>query len=440
LLKLRIVTAAQPAVAGATVALTRRTVLRKAVLGAWDPRVGQGWKYSLGLAADKHDVALHHTMRVVSHHHTMATPNGKNIAEFTRAVHQPMSCFLNTLLQRRGYDALDQVFDHRPAHRMRLLDCEAMVQQTMYQQMQNVASGLVRRPEDMPGCGFDFDLWLPGRTLAVRRPDVYFDPRTQPDVVHLNFTPPPELLALFGGDYHRLVHAMKKQERETLAALHERRRMQARALGKRDRYRGADAVRIIHPFDEPRTKREARGVVIPSFRVGARGAEGRALRIRAAMEVRAFREQNRECSEAWRAGDRDVVFPYGTDLLERQYGAQVAETPPDNAIVTAPGLLPRDVDALHPPRKYTTLSKSAVQVLAASGAEDVLSEGCDASGHDAAVRDRCNEDEHDVEVQTLHGSRRTRSGTPPFRIVVLRSRYARAHKKHEGRASDPPCD
>ena len=45
---------------------------------------------------------------------------------------------------------------------------------------------------------------LPGRTVEVRRPDVYFDPRTQPDFVRLNYTPPPELVALFGGDYHRL--------------------------------------------------------------------------------------------------------------------------------------------------------------------------------------------------------------------------------------------
>ena len=401
------------------------------MLGAWDTRVAQGWKYCLGLAAAKHDVALHHTMRAVSHHHTMVTPNGKNIAEFTRALHQPMSCFLNTLLQRRGFDALDQVFDHRPTHRMRLLDCEAMVQQAMYQQMQNVESGLVRRPEEMPGCGFDFDLWLPGRTLEVRRPDVYFDPRTQPDVVRLNYTPPPELVVLFGGDYHRLVHAMKKQERETLAALHERRRMQARAGGKRDRYRGADAARNVHPFDEPRTKREARGELVPSFRVGARGAEGRALRMRAAIEIGAFRERNRECSQAWRSGERDVVFPYGTDLLERQYGAQVAERAPDDAVVTAPGLLPKEVDALHPPRRYTTLSKGAVQVLASKA--DEWREGV----RDDDVRKHCDDDEHVVEVQTLHSRRRTGGDVQPARIVVLRSRYARA-RTNEGRANDPP--
>ena len=138
-------------------------VLRKAALGPWDPRVSQGWLYFLGRAAERHAVAVHHTMLVVSHHHTLVTPNEDNIAEFLHDLHQRMSCFLNTLLEQRGFDSLDQVFEGRHTHRMRCLDREAMVEQLMYQQVQNVAAGSVKLPEEMPGNAFDFSLWRPGR-------------------------------------------------------------------------------------------------------------------------------------------------------------------------------------------------------------------------------------------------------------------------------------
>ena len=125
-------------------------------------------------------------------------------------------------------------------------------------------------------------------------------------------------------------------------------------------------------------------------------------------------------------------------------GAHVAETPPDNAIVTAPGLLPREVDAAYPPCRYTTLSKTAVQVLAASedAHDELWSENVRvAEDGDSPVGDCGSQPgltEHSVEVQTLHGPRRTSPQNPPSRVVVLRSRYARA-RKHEGRASDPPA-
>ena len=63
-------------------------------------------------------------------------------------------------------------------------------------------------------CSLDRESWKCGGPTS-----------TSTRAVRLNYTPPPELVALSGGDYHRLVHAMKKQERETLASLHERRRM-----------------------------------------------------------------------------------------------------------------------------------------------------------------------------------------------------------------------
>jgi hypothetical protein len=68
------------------------------------------------------------------------------------------------------------------------------------------------------------------------------------------------------------------------------------------------------------------------------------VRERGDGEQRRFFGEYRESLKAWRAGDRDVVFPAGTYQMRVLHGAKVAE-PPADAILCAPGdlsLAPRD--------------------------------------------------------------------------------------------------
>ena len=125
--------------------------MRKAVLGHWDPRVQQGWLYNLASAANTLDIDVHFTTLVLNHHHTSVTAKLGNMSPFLQRLHQPMSCFVNTLLQQRSFDAMDFVWDGDRPHRMRLRDAEAMMTQLVYERVQTVAAGLVDRPEDMPG-------------------------------------------------------------------------------------------------------------------------------------------------------------------------------------------------------------------------------------------------------------------------------------------------
>jgi hypothetical protein len=60
-------------VPGATMALTRRTVLRKAFLAPWDPMVDQMWLYALADAARETEVAVHFSGCDINHHHTDVT-------------------------------------------------------------------------------------------------------------------------------------------------------------------------------------------------------------------------------------------------------------------------------------------------------------------------------------------------------------------------------
>ncbi len=121
------------------------------------------------------------------------------------AAHHKTSCALNNLLLARGMDAPGQIWDGRQPHTMRLSDAEAEMTQLVYQQVQNVASGLVDRPEEMPGFVFDWKLWLPDHGVVVPRFERYFDARSHPDELELQFTAPAMLLHAFEGDVPRLV-------------------------------------------------------------------------------------------------------------------------------------------------------------------------------------------------------------------------------------------
>lgn len=321
-------------VAGATTALTRRTVLRKGFLAPWDPRVSEVCVYSLADAQRVTGMAVHQFVPVVSHYHCDVTPKSNNLPEFTRRLNRDISCGLHTLLCEERYDAPRELFDDRPTHKMRLLDAAAQASQLVYDYVNNVAAGFVKRPEHMPQRTFDWGLWKTG-VVEVRRPDFYFGP-DRPEVILLEITPPPLLFRAFGGDIDALVHHMCKLTDDAIAAIEAERRRPPM---------GAREVRRIHPWSEPRTLRETGGQAVPTFRLGARGIVGRRQRIAAAREVTAFRQQHHATRLARRDGDRDALYPYGTYAASVYRGEPVEEGPPIGALVAAPGPTLEEVKA-----------------------------------------------------------------------------------------------
>ena len=326
------VTAPRIIVSGATVAVTRRTTLRKAFLGPWEPRVAQCWLYALADAQRHTGVAVNHFVSVVTHHHVSVTLEQPNLPEFSRRFHADVSCSLNTLLAEQRYDAPRELFDGRQAHYMRLLDAPAQSTQLVYERLNCVAAGLVSRPEHMPGDCFDFELWKTGH-IEVERPALYFD-RSRPDVIRMPLSPPPLLLHAFGGDIERLVYQMKR--------LCEYGGQQLRAARARPPM-GARAVQRLHPWSEPRTLRERGRQRIPTFRIGARGIDGRAVASAAAEETHEFRKEHRQVRLACRDGGTDVKYPFGTYGARVYQGAAVEPEPKATAIVTRPGPLPSEL-------------------------------------------------------------------------------------------------
>lgn len=324
---------ARVTVSGATSAIARRCVLRKAFLAPWHPMVKEFWLYALAEAQRKLTVELHSTRLVLNHHHTIATPEGKVLPEFMRRVHRDTSCAINTLLAYERYDAPGEVFDDRSAHVMRLMDAPAMMTQLAYDQNNCVAAGLVSRPEHMPDHVFDFDLWK-SEGIVVTRPELYFD-KTRPSELILTFTPPPLLLREFDGDLDKLIYNMKRLSDHAGQQLRQARRGRAPM--------GAQAVQRLHPWSEPRTLREKRGQRVPTFRIGARGIDGCIAAACAAAEVKQFRIENRQTRLARKAGDHNAVFPFGTFEQVEFHGAPEQPQCKDTAFVTKPGPLLADV-------------------------------------------------------------------------------------------------
>jgi hypothetical protein len=218
------------------------------MLAPWSPEVVECWKYTLGCAQVKTGMAVHHGILVVDHQALIVTPCSNNLPDFTHRMIRDMSCALNALLARERYDAPRELWDSRDPHCMRLLDAEAQASHLIYQDLNCVAAGLVERPEHMPDYVFDFGLWKTGR-IEVERPDFYFG-ADRPERVTLYVTPPPLLYRAFDGDIDRLVHHMQQLRADALRALR---------VARSRPVQGAQRVKRIHPWSEPKTLRERGG-------------------------------------------------------------------------------------------------------------------------------------------------------------------------------------
>ncbi|MEM9069642.1 MAG: hypothetical protein AAGE52_14105 [Myxococcota bacterium] len=237
-----------------------------------------------------------------------------------------MSKAINVLLAERRYEAPGQIFEDRQTHQMRLLDAPACMSHILYERLNGVAAGLVEKPEHMPGCRFDYALWR-GEPLVVKRPPIYFNPRTTESERELHFEVDPLTFLEFGGDIDAIIHHFRRTERLGVQAFRKVRRFPVL---------GAKKLRRIHPYNEPRTSREAGGGVIPTFKLGARGVTGRVARVQACQEVTAFRVAHADAQTERRAGC-ETVYPAGTYKMRVEHSVDVA-APGLNALVTAPGM------------------------------------------------------------------------------------------------------
>jgi hypothetical protein len=275
-------------------------------------------------------VAVHHGVRVITHHHVSITLTEPNLGEFQRRFHRDVSCAINALLARERYDCPRNVFDKRSSHAMRLLDAAAQASHLTYEHLNPVAAGLVSRPEHMPGTTLDWGHWKAGG-IWVERPHFYFSD-DRPEALWLRLTPPPLLMRAFDGDLDALIHHMRRLSEDGIRALRDTRTRPPI---------GAQKVQRLHPWTEPKTMAEPGGQRVPTFKVGAQGFLGRREASQAAVETSEWRKEYEGCRLERLAG-RPAVFPHGTYGMRVFHGVEVAE-PRADALVAQPGPLLHEV-------------------------------------------------------------------------------------------------
>jgi putative transposase len=419
------VTAPRIVAKGATYAVTRRCVCRKAFLGWWHPEVDDIFFWCLAVVADKCGVHLHHAVRVGSHYHLSFTITRENLGAFLQRLHHQMSCMLNTLLARERYDAPRELFDARGSHVMRLMDAEAQLAHTVYERLNVVVAGLADTCDGVPGRTVDPGLWK-GAGVRLARPRVYTASEDETRV--LRVSPPPLLYRAFGGDVEGLVHHVGKLEREGERAIRAARKRPAKTPNE---------VRAIHPWDEPMTLRESGGGRVPSFKTGLVGLEGKDARIRGALEVRAFRQAHASANEAWCAGDRETVYPHGTYEMRRFHGARVAAPAPD-AWVSAPGPTLDEVKAELDGGDVEVEEDLVERVREAvvEGVEELVGDDSEPAEAPTAELDEDDLAKERPAAETHHRFAKLRPREPgegPRRIIRLRD-------KRRGRGTGPPED
>lgn len=378
--------------------------------------VMQTWLFVLAGAQHRTRVSIHHTTLTITHHHTsVTTPDTANLPKFTEYVHREMSKALNVLLASQRYEAPGQIFEDRQTHQMRLLDAPACMSHVMYERLNCVAAGLVERPHQMPDCRFDFGRWH-GEPLVVKRPPFYFNPKTTEPERELHFEVDPLTFLEFSGDIDRIVHHFRKAERLATQSFRQARRF---------RVIGTKRLRRIHPYNEPRTRREPSRQLIPTFKVGARGITGRSIRSRACQEVSAFRKAHADAN-AVRRVEGSASYPAGTYKMRLLHDVSVLEASPD-AIITAPGVtLDEATELVGVRRPSETTVPEQVSAAFDEEAERVLDE-------DRFTFSRADTTPATVDVEHVQSAVRNSCAS---RVVVLRDYRRGRPRKPQGR--EPP--
>ena len=151
------------------------------------------------------------------------------------------------------------------------------------------------------------------RTIVVERPKAYFrSDGDMPERIELTFHKPPGFEHLTVDEFRALVtHRVEAVEAE---AAEKRRRTDQRILGRR-------AIRKQHHEESPASYAE-------HFKLNPQVASrDKWRRIEALQRLKEFVLEYREALRRWRGGERDVVFPYGTDLMRVMHGVRCCPGP-----------------------------------------------------------------------------------------------------------------
>jgi len=263
--------------------------------------------YCFARAAKKYGLDVFWLSVMSNHYHAGVYDRFGNYPAFLRYFHSLLARCLNAY-----YGRWENLWSTEPSGVVELCGEEDILHWQTYSLCNPVKDQLVDRVLHWPGFN-SYRYQLAGKPVVLHRPRWFFDEGgDMPEVVELEFVRPPEFKDLSQQQWaDKIRSAVAEQEQQ---AANERAATGTRVLGRK-------AILRQSPFSCPKTCVDRRGL---RPRVASRDKWRRIERLRA---NKAFQRSYREAYNRRRAGETDVVFPYGTYKLHVQGLVRCAAPP-----------------------------------------------------------------------------------------------------------------
>ena len=298
---------ARPVFPGSTLFVTRRVHKRQLLLRP-APKLNQVIEYIFAVLAERHGIQPHALCAMSNHIHDVSTDPHGNIVEFRRDLHALLARHINAMFgDFESFWSRSQTI---------LVDCAEpndILDKIVYTLANPVEALLVAHGHNWPGVR---RAW-PAKPKIIRRPPGFFrdadDGGTWPEEVTLTFDRPPGFDEMSDESLGTLIRANLERREAGL-------RDEAKKAGKR--FMGRKAVLRQSRYAYP-SSCEKRFSLRPTV-----AAKSRWARVERLQRRKDWYQDYLGCFHELRAGNRDVLFPYGTYKLRSHYRIACRPPPP----------------------------------------------------------------------------------------------------------------
>ena len=258
-----------------------------------DRALSEAILYAMAVAAERYSIEMHWALMPTNHEHLGATDRKGKLPLFLRDYHHWAAKLINHHWKRKG-----QVWETEQTNVVDLVTPEDAFGKQIYSLTNPVKDQLVERTRDWPGIN-SLDQQLCDKEITLKRPAFFKDDGRMPETVTLRFTRPPGFEHLSAKEWAAKVTAAIQGEE--LKAEHVRiQRGGTKVLGRA-------AVLGADPCHVPRQRKEKRRTLRPTI-----ACKNKQLRIAAIKRRKQWQADYKGALQAYRAGDKNVLFPHGT--------------------------------------------------------------------------------------------------------------------------------
>ena len=285
-------------VPGVTYFVSRRCFGRMFLLRP-SRKMNQIFEFCLAVAAKKTGCIVHADCGMSNHFHLVVTDVHGNLPEFMR--------WLNEFVAKCGNAELgrwESFWAPASYSAVALVDEEAVMKALVYTYTNPVSAGLVRSHKRWPGA-ISLPSEMGGAAKVIKRPTGFFRKNGPvPETACLQLEPPPA----FERDRSEWLPDLKAR----VAAREAEIRRELEHKGRR--FLGRRGVLRQSPYGRPKNAEHRRGL---NPRVATRD---KWKRIEALQCLKKFLDDYRAAWLEFAAGDRSVVFPFGTYAMRVRFG------------------------------------------------------------------------------------------------------------------------